>query len=86
MYGRAKAQLAFDFVNFGSFISKKTFGYTEVAPFGSNDVFRTRTLTAGTSYNAAGQIKPTYTTDPTGFNIDNLQSRWRIQVSAKISF
>ncbi len=87
VHGPFKAQLAFDFINFGSFISKDTFGYTEVAPFTSNDVFRTRTLTTTTAYNnATGQIKPTYTADPAGFNIDNLQSRWRIQLSAKIMF
>ena len=86
LHGPFKAQLNFDFINFGSFISSSTFGYTEVAPFASNDVFRTRTLTTTTAYNAAGQIKPTYTADPAGFNIDNLQSRWRIQLSAKILF
>jgi len=84
--GSAKLQVFFDFINLGTFISKKTFGYTEVAPFGPNDVFRTRTLTGTTTYNATGQLRPTYTTDPTGFNIDNLQSRWRIQVGAKIIF
>lgn len=86
IHGPAKLQVFLDFINLGAFISKKTFGYTEVAPFNSNDVFRTRTLTSGTSYNALGQIKPTYTSDPTGFGIDNLQSRWRIQVGARLVF
>lgn len=85
--GPAKLQVFFDFINFGAFISKSTFGYTEVAPFSSNDVFRTRTLTTGTAtYNATGQIKPLFASDPSGFNIDNLQSRWRIQIGAKIIF
>lgn len=86
--GNAKLEFGLDFVNFGSFISKKTFGYTEVTAFNSNDVFRTRTLTASTTAynNATGQIKPTYTADPVVNPIDNLQSRWRIQVTAKISF
>ena len=87
VHGPAKLQLFFDFINFGSFLSKSVFSYTEVAPFNSNDVFRTRTLTGTTTYNnATGQIRPTYTADPTGFLIDNLQSRWRIQVGAKIIF
>lgn len=97
IYGPAKLQLGLDFVNFGAFISRKMFGYFEVAPNQSNDAFRTLTLTSGTSYNAAGQIKPLFSgtvtaTNPNGVfipapnQIDNLQSRWRIQVTAKLSF
>lgn len=85
--GHAKLQLFFDFVNLGSFISKKTFGYVETSPFIQNDVFRTRTLTATTSYNTTdGKIRPTYTATPAGFNIDNGMSRWRIQLGAKVLF
>ena len=86
--GNAKLEFGLDFLNFGSFISKKTFGYTEVTAFNSNDVFRTRTLTASsTAYNnATGQIKPAYTVNPVINPIDNLQSRWRIQVTAKLLF
>jgi hypothetical protein len=84
--GHAKLQLFFDFVNFGSFISKKTFGYVETSPFIQNDVFRTRTLTGTTTYAADGRIRPTYTTTPVGFNIDNGMSRWRIQLGAKLLF
>ena len=97
IYGHAKMQLFFDFINLGAFISKSTFGYTEVAPNQSNDAFRTLTLTSGTSYNATGQIKPLFSgtvtaTNPNGLfisapvQIDNLQSRWRIQVGAKLIF
>jgi hypothetical protein len=97
IHGSAKVQLFFDFINFGAFLSKSTFGYTEVAPNQSNDAFRTLTLTSGTSYNAAGQIKPSFSgtvsaTNPDGlfisvpYQIDNLQSRWRIQLGAKILF
>lgn len=84
--GPVKVQLFMDFVNFGSFISKKTFGYTEIAPFLSNDVFRTRTLTNATAYGADGRIRPTFTSNPAGFTIDNGMSRWRIQVGAKLIF
>ncbi|MDI1319150.1 MAG: TonB-dependent receptor, partial [bacterium] len=94
IHGSAKLSLGFDFINFGAFLSKSTFGYTEVAPNQSNDAFRTLTLTSGTSYNAAtGQIKPLFTgAGPLNtfvsapVLIDNLQSRWRIQFSAKLSF
>lgn len=86
VYGPAKLQLFLDFVNFGAFISRKTFGYTEIAPFLSNDVFRTRTLTGTTTYNATGQLRPTWTATPAGFTIDNGMSRWRIQVGAKLLF
>jgi hypothetical protein len=84
--GHVKVQLFMDFVNFGSFISKKTFGYTEIAPFLSNDVFRTRTLTNATAYGTDGRIRPTFTSTPAGFTIDNGMSRWRIQVGAKLLF
>lgn len=93
VYGNAKVQLFFDFVNFGAFLSKKTFGYTEVAPNQSNDAFRTLTLTSGTSYTTDGRIRPLFTgAGPnstfisTPYQIDNLQSRWRIQVGAKLLF
>jgi len=86
IYGSARLQLFFDFINFGSFLSKSLFGYTELAPFTNTDVFRTRTLTGTTSYGPDGRIRPVYTVDPTGFLIDNTQSRWRIQLGAKLSF
>ncbi len=86
IYGPARLQLFFDFINFGSFVSKKMFGYTELSPFLNTDVFRTRTLTGTTSYGPDGRIRPIYTADPAGFVIDNTQSRWRIQLGAKLSF
>jgi len=84
--GPVRLQLFLDFVNFGSFLSKKMFGYTEVAPFIQNGVFRTRTLTNATSYGPDGRIRPTFTSLPAGFNIDNGMSRWRIQLGAKLTF
>ena len=93
IHGSAKLQLFFDFINFGYFLSKDTFGYTEVAPNQSNDAYRTLTLTSGTSYNAAGQIRPLFTGSgpnstyvPAPYSIDNQQSRWRIQIGAKLIF
>jgi len=86
IYGPAKLQLFFDFINFGSFLSKKMFGYTELSPFANTDVFRTRTLTGTTTYGPDGRLRPTYTAEPAGFLIDNTQTRWRIQLGAKLSF
>ena len=47
-----------------------------------------QTLRNGTtSYNnATGQIKPLFASDPANITIDNQQSRWRIQVGAKLLF
>ncbi len=84
--GPARLQLFFDFINFGSFLSKKMFGYTEIAPFLSNGVYRTRTLTNATAYGPDGRIRPTFTSTPVGFNIDNGMSRWRVQFGAKLTF
>jgi hypothetical protein len=49
-------------------------------------VFRTRTLTNATAYGTDGRIRPTYTSEPVGFNIENGMSRWRIQLGARLSF
>jgi hypothetical protein len=83
--GSFRMQLFLDFINFGSFLSPKTFNYTEITPLLSNDVYRRRAL-GGASYGTDGRIKPTYTATPTGFNIDNGMSRWRIQLGAKVQF
>jgi len=85
IYAPAELELALNFVNFGAFLNDDLFGYVETAPGISNDVFRRRFL-GGASYNAAGQIKPTYTATPNGFGIDNGMSRWRIQLEARLKF
>ncbi|MFM9091489.1 MAG: hypothetical protein ACKOUK_07105, partial [Verrucomicrobiota bacterium] len=84
--GRVRLDLFFDFINLGAFLSKDFFGYNEVSPFLSNGVFRTRTLTNATAYGTDGRIRPTYTSEPVGFNIENGMSRWRIQLGARLSF
>lgn len=84
--GRVRLDLFFDFINLGSFLSKEFFAYTEVSPFLNSGTFRTRTLTNGTAYGPDGRIRPTFTSDPVNFNIDNGMSRWRIQLGAKLSF
>ncbi len=84
--GRVRLDLFFDFINLGSFLSKDFFGYTEIAPFLNSGTFRTRTLTNATAYGPDGRIRPTFTTNPVPFNVDNGMSRWRIQLGAKLSF
>ena len=84
--GPVRLQLFFDFINIGAFLSRSTFGYHEVSPFIQNGVFRTRTLTNSTAYGADGRIRPTFTSRPVGFNVDNGMSRWRIQLGAKLTF
>ncbi len=84
--GPVRLELFFDFINVGAFISKDFFGYNEISPFLNNGVFRTRTLTNGTAYGPDGRIRPTFTSNPVGFNVDNGMSRWRIQLGAKLSF
>lgn len=86
IYSPAKLELFLDFINFGSFLSKSTFGYTEISPFLSNGVFRTRTLTTSASYDSSGRIQPRFASQPTGFNVSNEMSRWRIQIGAKLIF
>ena len=84
IYNPAKLSLSLDFINFGAFISTKTFGYTEVAPGISNDVFRRRFLSSA-AYGTDGRIRPGAITG-NGFNVDNGMSRWRVQLSAKLEF
>lgn len=83
---KPKLQLYMDFVNLGSFIDEDLFGYNEISPFLSNGVFRTRTLTGTTTYNAQGKLRPAFTSTPSKFNVDNGMSRWRIQLGAKLLF
>ncbi|MCX6955998.1 MAG: hypothetical protein NTV51_27995, partial [Verrucomicrobia bacterium] len=85
--GPFKVELFADFINFGSFLSKKLFNYYEEPILISNDVFRRLSL-GGASYTAAGKIAPTFVTPVanTNFVLENVQSRWRIQVGAKLTF
>ncbi|BET65541.1 TonB-dependent receptor [Opitutales bacterium ASA1] len=85
MRGDVRMKLFFDFINFGAFISRSLFDYTEISPLLSNDVFRRRQIGNATYEN--GLIRPAaFTSEPAGFNIDNGMSRWRIQLGAKLEF
>lgn len=81
----AKLNLFLDFTNFGNFFSKKIFDYVERAPSAVNDVFERRLVGNASIDNATGKIKIT-SFAPSTFLIDNVMSRWRIQIGAKLTF
>ena len=89
IYKPAELELFFDFVNFGSFLSNNLFNYFEKAPLNQQDVFW-RVQAGGAAYAADGRIRPTFTSATVPLNsttvFDNVQSRWRIQVGAKLKF
>ena len=82
-------EVFFDFINFGSFLNKTLFNYFEKAPLSSNDVFW-RTAAGGATYAPDGRIRPTFSATAananTAFLYDNVQSRWRMQLGAKLKF
>jgi hypothetical protein len=80
---KADLDVFFDFINFGTFLSKDIFNYREQT-VGVNDVFRRRFI-GGASYATDGRIVPVYAA-PTAFAVDDTQSRWRIQLGAKLRF
>ena len=81
----SKLNLFLDFTNFGNFISKDLFNYVERAPSVVNDVFERNTIGNATINATTGKITPT-TWAPNAFLIDNVMSRWRIQVGARLTF
>ncbi len=89
IYKPAELELFFDFVNFGTFLDKHLFNYFEKAPLSSNDVFW-RVNAGGATYGPDGRIRPTFSSTTTNANTafiyDNVQSRWRIQLGARLKF
>lgn len=85
IYQPVEVELFFDFINFGYWLSRKTFGYTELFTTQNNAVFYRRVMGAAT-YNAQGQIVPTYPAEPGNWTIDNIASRWRVQFGATVRF
>jgi hypothetical protein len=87
LHSRVQLEVFADFVNFGSFLSKKLFNYYEEPILISNDVFRRLNL-GGASYTAAGKIAPTFNSPVpnSNFVLENVQSRWRLQFGAKLKF
>lgn len=96
IYKPAEMELFLDFINFGAFIDEDLFGgyFVEANQkhFGSEMYRRNRIGPA--FYNAAGQIMPQRTSAtaaatalaPDSNFIENGQSRWRIQVGARLRF
>ena len=78
-------ELFFDFINFGFWLSRQYFGDVKLLTNTSNSVYYRRTM-GNASYNAAGQVVPTYTATPAGVIIDNTASRWRVQFGATVRF
>lgn len=85
IYKPVEVELFFDFINFGYWLSRRAFGYTELLTNSNNAVYYRRLMGAAT-YNTSGQIRPTYTVEPGNWAIDNVASRWRVQFGATVRF
>lgn len=87
IYKPAEVELFLDFINFGAFLSEDVFGgyFVEANQkhFGS-EMFRRNRL-GGASYGPDGRIRPAVSV-PDQFVYENGQSRWRIQVGARVRF
>ena len=97
-----RVRLFADFINFGSWLSEDLFNYIETLPIPTNtglvrNVGVANNANPGASYNAAGRIaiSPTNTFDASGnvvvpsnsaIAVENSDSRWRIQLGARIEF
>ena len=84
-FKNTEVELWLDFTNFGNFISKSLFNYVERAPSVVNDVFERKLVGNATINTTTGKISPT-TWSPSDFLVDNVMSRWRIQVGARLKF
>jgi hypothetical protein len=85
IYKPVEVEVFFDFINFGYWLSRKAFGYVELLTNTNNAVFYRR-LMGNATYNATGQLRPTYTGEPGNWVPDNVASRWRMQFGATIRF
>jgi hypothetical protein len=88
---QVKPELEFfmDFINLGAFISEDFFGYFEEANqkhFGSEQFRRNRVNGAVAYDNATGKIRPTSFTGIDPFVYENGQSRWKINIGARLKF
>jgi hypothetical protein len=88
LFKRAEFEVFADFINFGAWLSKDFFGYTEtISGAGDNELFATA-LFGGAAYNAAKQLRMNATsfTTPASPTPNNELSRWRIQLGARLRF
>jgi hypothetical protein len=85
IYQPVEVELFFDFINFGFWLSRQYFGDVRLLTNNNNAVYYRRIM-GNATYNAAGQLVPTYTAAPAGVVIDNNASRWRVQFGATVRF
>lgn len=85
IYEPVEVELFLDFINFGYWLSRGMFGHVELLTSQNNAVFYRRVM-GNATYNASGQLVPTYTADPANAIVDNIASRWRIQFGATVRF
>lgn len=84
IYSPAELEIFVDFINFGYWLSRDTFGFVE--ELGNNNGVFARRLLGSAAYTADGKIAPTYTATPADATINNLASRWRFQFGARLKF
>lgn len=90
LYKPAELEIFADFINFGYWLSRETFGYVE--ELGNNNGVYARRLLGNASYATDGRIRPAAPTlvggafSPADATINPLASRWRIQFGARLRF
>jgi len=90
IYKPAELEVFADFINFGYWLSRDTFGYVE--ELGNNNGVYARRLLGNASYATDGRVRPAAPTlvngafAPADATINALASRWRIQVGARLRF
>ncbi|MBI5690264.1 MAG: TonB-dependent receptor [Verrucomicrobia bacterium] len=85
IYQPVEVEIFMDFVNFGFWLSRQYFGDVKLLTNTNNAVYYRRIM-GNATYNANGQLVPTYTAAPAGVVIDNNASRWRVQFGATVRF
>jgi len=91
---RVKFEVFADFINFGSWLSRDLFNYIETVNTSITNTGLVRNLGAA-AFTTAGLIRPTVTLDAAGnvtvpsgslITVNNVESRWRIQLGARLKF
>ena len=84
----AELEVFADFINFGAWLSKRTFGYTETITGGGDNELLSVANLGNATYDAAGQLRMTGTAyvAPAVATPNNELSRWRVQFGARLKF
>jgi hypothetical protein len=85
VYSPVELEVFMDFINFGYWFSRQYFGDVKLLTNTNNAVYYRRIM-GNATYNAAGQLVPTWAAAPAGVVIDNGASRWRVQFGATLRF